>query len=359
MKPKLFLLSVAPFHEVKNDKDTDDADQQVALSDEATTFTAEAHANQIKSVMEDFHNTKISSWVTNQTADHCSVSINLAKILNIPHEKCHNHLLYNEIQQMLLDQVGSRSPGEVVDLVKDIIVNYITSNKYHEILWKLTCFDPKISNFTKSNVFSDMMKIWPKNHAEVLEASQNINADFFVDKNSVSTYTTKTLPSKFATLHYVTKTIQKNLCTLSACCRDLNRLLMEAAVGKNENTSEWYNHFLGDTYIDTNSRKLYNLPWISGVEKIQKNNIDHMIIQGNIACKKLKNENQRRKYTLEEKIELSNRRQKIGDADGVDEPSSMSTQKYVRNMCGSAAIVEHLLSMAYFFSQSSRMSPIF
>ena len=40
------LLLVAPLCEVKHDSDTDDMDQEAILSDEATTYNAEAHANQ-------------------------------------------------------------------------------------------------------------------------------------------------------------------------------------------------------------------------------------------------------------------------------------------------------------------------
>ncbi len=65
MKHELVLLSVVPIHEVKHGKDTDDADKEQTIFDESISFTAEAHVNQIKAVMEDFHNTKISSWVTN------------------------------------------------------------------------------------------------------------------------------------------------------------------------------------------------------------------------------------------------------------------------------------------------------
>ncbi len=55
MKPK--LVCWLHLHEVMHDKDTDDADdtdEEETLSDEATTYNAEAHANQIKSEMEDF-----------------------------------------------------------------------------------------------------------------------------------------------------------------------------------------------------------------------------------------------------------------------------------------------------------------
>ncbi len=80
-------------------------------------------------------------------------------------------------------------------------------------------------------------------------------------------------------------TLQKNLYTLSTCHRDMNRLLIEAADGEINNKSEWYNHSLGDTYIGKNSRNLENLHWISGVDKIQKNNIEDMTMDKMVACK--------------------------------------------------------------------------
>ncbi len=91
------LLLVAPLREVKHDSDTDDMDQEAILSDEATNFTPKAHGNQIKYVMEDFYNTKVSSLVTNQAADSCLVNIKLAKILDIHHVNYHSHLLNNKI----------------------------------------------------------------------------------------------------------------------------------------------------------------------------------------------------------------------------------------------------------------------
>lgn len=42
---------------------------------------------------------------------------------------CHIHLLNNKIQQTLLDKVGSRIPGKVANIVKNIMVNYKTSHK--------------------------------------------------------------------------------------------------------------------------------------------------------------------------------------------------------------------------------------
>lgn len=52
-------------------------------------------------------------------------------------------------------------------------------------------------------------------HVDVLKASHDINADFFVDNIAVSTYATKTITSQ---------ELQKNLCTLSQCHTDLKGL---------------------------------------------------------------------------------------------------------------------------------------
>ena len=102
---RIVMLLLAPLSNPLVDKDSDDLteeEKQLQEKDgEATNFCAEVHANFIRNVIQREYCVDFSSWVLCQTADNCSVNKCTAKLLNIPHVPCANHLLNSQVCAMI------------------------------------------------------------------------------------------------------------------------------------------------------------------------------------------------------------------------------------------------------------------
>ena len=99
------MLLLAALSNPLIDKDSDDhteEEKQLQEKDsEATNFCADVHVNYIRNVIAKEYGVDFATWVLCQTADNCSVNKSTAKLLNIPHVPCTNHLINSQVCAMI------------------------------------------------------------------------------------------------------------------------------------------------------------------------------------------------------------------------------------------------------------------
>jgi hypothetical protein len=100
-KPIISLLSVLPLHTIARESEDEDDSEDLDDMEEATNFTAQAQKEHIEDILTNYYNIDTAKWITNQTADSASVNLKLAKLMNIPHVNCENHLLNIEVKLLL------------------------------------------------------------------------------------------------------------------------------------------------------------------------------------------------------------------------------------------------------------------
>ncbi len=111
-----------PLHTIARESEDEDDSEDFDNMEEATNFTAQAHKEHIEDILTNYYNMDTAKWITNQTADSASVNLKLAKLMNIPHVDCENHLLNNEVILWLAnstveendDNAHTFGPGTVV-----------------------------------------------------------------------------------------------------------------------------------------------------------------------------------------------------------------------------------------------------
>jgi len=89
----------------------------------------------MKDILTNYYDMDTAKWITNQTADSASVNLKLAKLMNIPHVNCENHLLNNEVKLWLTnstveennDNARTFGPGTVIEYVHRTILDLKTN----------------------------------------------------------------------------------------------------------------------------------------------------------------------------------------------------------------------------------------
>jgi hypothetical protein len=124
--------------------------------EEATIFTAQAHKEYIEDILTNCYDMDTAKWITNQTADSASVNLKLAKLMNIPHVNCENHLLNNEVKLWLANSTIEENDDNARSFGLSTVVKYIhrtmldlKANKSHAALCSKMELAPTIGNETR------------------------------------------------------------------------------------------------------------------------------------------------------------------------------------------------------------------
>jgi hypothetical protein len=123
---------------------------------EAVTFTAKTHAGHIVDILQEFYGVNVGEWVTNQTADSCSVNLKVARVLEIPHVNCESHLLNNCVKQNVVkdtreddDVDGDYGIGTVLNIIHKTMKEIKGSIKLSSQYGKMTHLALTIGNDTR------------------------------------------------------------------------------------------------------------------------------------------------------------------------------------------------------------------
>ena len=245
--PVVSLLSVAPIHTPV--RETVDCNGFLPIAEEAevkesTTFTAQAQYAHICDILWNYYDIDPAVFLTNQTVGSASVNLLLAKLLNIPHINCENHLLNNELKMWMknstlpddeIDRSGcSFGPGTVCKLIHECMVD-LTNNKNRAILRKETELSPTIGCATRWASAANMMNKYAQIEKEIAKASADLDADIMMPPNLYSfKKALKTTTGMLKDINNVSVMMQKQLTPLSQC-QQLQSVIIESSNQNRDN----------------------------------------------------------------------------------------------------------------------------
>ena len=343
--------------------------------EESTTFTAQAHYAHICDILWSYYDIDPAAFLTNQTADSASVNLLFAKLLNIPHVNCENHLLNNELKMWMknstlpddeIDRSGrSFGPGTVCKLIHECMVD-LKNNKNRAILRKETELSPTIGCATRWASAANMMNKYAKIEKEIAKASADLDADIMMPPTSYSfKKALKTTAGMLKDINYVSVMMQKQLTPLSRC-QQLQSVIIESAnLNRNNPESHWYRNTFGNVYISPDSLKRPDRAFVSAVCKMQKRVGSELNADEKSAIQKWLPKpvtlalSANHATTIAELVA-----QLPGTVDGggkrkadeISEEYNSNSDDCFDHMIGSAAVVERLWSVARYILTTNRSS---
>ena len=226
-------------------------------------------------------------------------------------------------------------------------------------LCKLTA---KIGNKTRWLSWGNMMHTHTRMKQHLHEASLMDNNTIEADQTWLFQARSTKVTKIFADMNMVGGCMQHRLYALKSCRSDLDALLKESEDGEHSRASHWFGCKLKGVYIGRASEKLSHPNFISGVVKIQENKHMTLTQDEKDACKRLLIE--------EEVVDGAEQNVHVSLADrmrdrikkrkaGVFEADLSSPYRNVDFICGSAAEVERLWSIAkhVLTNNRSRLTP--
>ena len=295
-----------------------------------------------------------------QTADNASVNKKVARLLGIPHIPCNNHLFNSEVQYMVTHNNGLKA---VLDSIHGTMAAVKGSLESSAVLRLLTWLKPEIGNETHWTGWGMMLRKYVRIRLLLLEASENDDANFPMDARQVFRRRAEKQALMFEDINSIAISMQHKMYTLSACRKDLNEIITESESLQLNLDSHWYQNRFGKLYISSNSFKLPDPYFVSGIIKIQDDETESLTFEEKLACEKLltgeivvHGDVLPQATTLAQRIKLQNKKRKAGELD-----RKMSLYKDVGFICGSAAEVERIWSICKYILTNlrSKLTPVF
>ena len=278
----------------------------------------------------------------------------VARLLKIPHIPCSNHLLNNEVNAWVKDHETVRN---TLDSVKRSMKAVKGSLKNTAVLRKMTRLAPEVGNATRWTSWGRMMHKYLRIRSDLISAADDNDASIVVNRTAIFKKRAEKISGLFEDVNMVALSMQTRLQKLSVVRNDLIELLEECKAGHNNPDSDWYQRKLPGTYIKADSSKLPDPHFISGVVKIQLNQLLQLTQEEKNACERLKNDNHveqadsntTESSTFASRMKATMKKRKAGVMETKDSP-----YKNVDFICGSAAEVERLWSIAKHILSNSR-----
>ena len=295
-----------------------------------------------------------------QVADSCNTNLKAAKLLKIPHIPCHNHLLHNEVNMWVSQNDTIRN---TVASVEHTMKKVRQSNKNMAVLRKTCRLTPEIRNKTRWTGWGRMMRKYNRMRGDLITAHEDEDSSFTMNKTPAFKKRSEKINGTFTDINVVALSLQTRLYKLKCVRSDLDALLAESENGHTDPESCWYQRKLPGTYIKPGSGKLPDPHFVSGVIKLQNNQILQLTQDEKDSLSKVVTEEQGEGEEANEgdNVSFASRfksRMKKRKA-GVLEKSQASPYKNVDFICGSAAEVERLWSICKYIltNTRSRMTP--
>ena len=288
------------------------------------------------------------------------MNIKAARLLGIPHLPCHNHLLNNEVKEWVSK---NSSVSTTLTSVHRTMKKVRQSNKNMAVVRKTCKLCPEVGNDTRWLGHGRMMGKYNRMRPDLMKAHDDDDTNFPMNKTAAFKRKAEKLTGCFTDINVVAATLQTRMYPLKSTRADLDALLAESENGHTQENNCWYERKLSGTYIKPGSHKLPDPHFVSGVIKIQKNDILQLTQDEKDACATLANQVQDEGEEAEQGDEVSfasrfKTKMKKRKA-GVLERTKASPYKNVDFICGSAAEVERLWSTCKYILTNvrSRMTP--
>lgn len=295
--PQILMLACSELPQIVEVEETDGQSFLQKMKERfvgSDKFTAEVHVNFVKNRVFGqrlgFSHDELKSFLICQTADSASVNTRTAKLLGIPHINCANHLLDHQVED-LIDRTMhvEHGPGQICSKIHETMAKIKGSNKNSSALRKFTHLKPSLENKTKWTGRFTMVNKWCKIREDVIEASQQNEANFgLIETSNVFRDACQRLEKVFSNLNTVTTMLQKRLEPVQRCRRLLDAMIEETELSQNIDGSPWHGIELGTKWIGPNSEKLSDQSFYSGVIKIQRKQFGDLTAEEKEACAMLR-----------------------------------------------------------------------
>lgn len=288
-EPTITLLSVSPMAGLKF-RDTDSEDITAEQFDESTSsFNAVAHVQFFSETLSYYGVQQIADFAVAQVADNCAVDLAIARNIGIPHINCTSHLLASEVNLMITEDATASGLTNTIESVAVTMKAAKKSIKNRAILRNLTSLSPQLDNKTRWSSKATMLEKFVRIRDNLIEASEHANAGIFpIDCSNQFLRRVEKLSKMMLEINTVTLVLQKRLLKLSGCRAALELLTQNVVNGKANTQSPFFRCKLKSVYIASDSEKLPDVHFLSGVCKIQMNQTGLMTIQEKEACEHLK-----------------------------------------------------------------------
>ena len=374
--PVISLLSVAPLHTPTReviDSDGFMPTAEEAEMEEASEYTAQVHADHIQHILQDFYGINVS-WITNQTADSASVNLKLAKLLDIPHVNCENHLLNNEVKRWQLGSTAedinplSRSfqAGSVMKMIHQTMISCKTNKNRARLRSTGTMLAPTLACDTRWSSSFNMMRKYEKLNDCIVSASLEENSDIVLPPTSHAfTKAVKKTTLVLNDINNVALKMQGHMATLEQCGSYQQVLITLSDGSRHDPESPWHNNTFGKEYIDPESAKRPDKVFVSAVKKMQRRQASTLTAEETDVIKKwmpkpIASVHQISGGTpvsaadLLSQLPISGGKKLSGAKRGSNEISTGGSDDCFDHVIGSAAEVERLWSIARYILTTSR-----
>jgi hypothetical protein len=290
LEPTITLLSVSPMAGLKVHEDNEDGDDSMEEFDESTTsFNAAAHVQYFSDTLSYYGIEQIADFAVSQCADNCSVNLAIARAMGIPHVNCTSHLLASEVNLMIKTDATLTGLTKTIEAVAETMKAAKNSIKNRAILRNLTSLSPQLDNKTRWSSKATMLHKFVRIREPLIEASEHENASNFpIDVTVQFQRRVEKFSNMMLEINTVTLALQKRLLKLCGCRAALELLTQNIQTNKVNPQSTFYRCKLSSVYIASDSEKLPDVHFLSGVCKIQMNQHGLMSILEKEACELLK-----------------------------------------------------------------------
>ena len=343
--PELVLLACSPMASLlKDDKDTlSDNEGDKEDEKEAVKFTAEVHANFIKETFKYYDRINFKEWTKAQTADNVAVNRKIAELLGINHIPCKSHLLNSEVGCMTNNLPELQ---DILESVQTTMRQCKKSLKNAAVLRNLSTLKPIMYNKTRWSGKHDVLKRFIEIREDLIKTADDENTSLEVNSSIGFLNKVKKHQKTLARIQIATKELQTQFHSLSSCRADLDLLLEDVSMYRNQIGHNLFQCKLGKKYIGSHSGKLHNIDFENGVVKLQNDEAKDMSPSETEECSVLR------------LVDCDTDKGNLGDSDDVmtyqerrdlhKKKRRLDNHKYgnLDFILGSAAVVERLWSIA-------------
>ena len=137
-----------------------------------------------------------------------------------------------------------------------------------------------------------MMGKYSRIRADLIVVSHKEDAAIEINATGTFKRRAEKIGGLFADINMVALLLQTRLYKLCLVCHDLDKLLMKYREGHTNQNSNWHGKQLPGTYINPDSDKLPDPHFVSGVIKIQLNQLLQLTADEKAACIRLINDHE-------------------------------------------------------------------
>ena len=165
------------------------------------------------------------------------------------------------------------------------------SLKNSAVLRKMTRLAPEVGNTTRWTSWGNMMDKFQRMRTDLIAASEEEDGTVQLNTSAVFKRKAEKITGCFRDINVVAYSMQTRMYKLSQCRQDLDALLSEVGQGHSNAESNWYGHKLPGNYISRDSSKLPDPHFVSGIIKIQTNQLLQLTEEEKVACARVVNNN--------------------------------------------------------------------